>query len=145
MLLTSQNWKILIARNQMEIVSDKKISEKGIASAAELLYKGAKMLAHSCPECKMPLFEKDGKIFCPSCGREVVIEEDSAAKAESEEKPPESTKPAVKADYDEAVEKIEMAISKVCDMMVESRSVEEVRVLSDSLEKLVDALKKLRE
>ncbi len=89
MRLTPQNCKILIARKEIDVVSDKKISEKGIASAAELLYKGAKMLAHSCPECKMPLFEKDGRVFCPSCGREVIIEENAEAirvQAESEKR-----------------------------------------------------------
>ncbi len=128
-------------------MSDKKISEKGIASAAELLYKGAKMLAHSCPECKMPLFEKDGRVFCPSCGREVIIEENaeaSAVQAESEKKVPESAKPA-KPDYDELPKKVESALSKVCEMIVEARSVEEVKVLSESLEKLADVLRKLKE
>jgi len=133
----------------MEIVGDKKISENGIESAAELLYKGAKMLAYSCPDCKMPLFEKDGRVFCPSCGREVIIEgenETSEAQAKSEtvhdEKALEKTEPA---DYVGLSEKVERAISKVCDMIVESRSIEEVRVLSESLEKLVDVLKKIKE
>ncbi len=133
----------------MEIVGDKKISENGIENAAELLYKGAKMLAYSCPDCKMPLFEMDGKVFCPSCGREVIIEsenETSEVQTESEtvhdEKVLKKAKPAV--DF-ELSEKIERAISKVCDMIAESRSVEEIKVLSESLEKLVDVLKKYKE
>ncbi|WP_290723659.1 Sjogren's syndrome/scleroderma autoantigen 1 family protein [Archaeoglobus sp.] len=131
-------------------MGDKKISENGIESAAELLYKGAKMLAYSCPECKMPLFEKDGKVFCPSCGREVIIEgenENSEVQAESEtahdETALEKAKP--EADYLGLSKKIERAISKVCDMIAESRSVEEIKVLSESLERLVDVLKKIKE
>ncbi|MEJ2277436.1 MAG: Sjogren's syndrome/scleroderma autoantigen 1 family protein [Candidatus Lokiarchaeota archaeon] len=43
---------------------------------ADLLRKGNKMLNRSCPQCNNPLFEnKNGKIFCPSCNREVVIVE----------------------------------------------------------------------
>lgn len=130
-------------------MGDKKISEKEIESAAELLYKGAKMLACNCSECKMPLFEKDGKVFCPSCGREVIIEgEDELpeAQAESEAVYDETAreKTVFKTDYAELPERVEKAILKVCDMIAESRSVEEVRILSESLEKLIDVLKKIK-
>lgn len=130
-------------------MSDKKISEKDISSAAELLYKGAKMLAYHCPECKVPLFERDEKIFCPSCGREAIIEGEQN-KRESEEtataKPsqPEDeliTEITLKPDLSK---KIELAMSKICDMIVHSRSVEEVKELSESLEKLAEVMKKLK-
>lgn len=32
-----------------------------------LLLSGAKMLDKHCPKCGSPLFEKDGKTFCPIC------------------------------------------------------------------------------
>ncbi len=129
-------------------MSDKKISEKGIASAAELLYKGAKMLAHSCPECKMPLFEKDGKIFCPSCGREAVIEGESTSDVPTPvsrtNESPLPDKPAEKGSEPVVVEKVEKAISRVCDLIVESKDVEEVSKLTESLERLTNVLKRLR-
>ncbi len=50
-------------------MEDKKISEM-----AELLFKGAKMLSQYCPDCKVPLFQKDERVFCPLCGRDVVFE-----------------------------------------------------------------------
>jgi len=34
-----------------------------------LLLSGAKMLDRHCPVCGAPLFEKDGKVFCPVCER----------------------------------------------------------------------------
>ncbi len=127
-------------------MSDKKISEKDISSAAELLYKGAKMLAHHCPDCKIPLFEKDGKIFCPSCGREAVIEGQQEEKM-VDERSSEPRQPSISQDATEIADlskKIELAMSKVCDMIMQSRSVEEVKELSESLEKLADVMKKLK-
>ncbi len=32
-----------------------------------LMLSGAKMLDRHCPRCGSPLFEKDGKVFCPVC------------------------------------------------------------------------------
>ncbi len=32
-----------------------------------LLLSGAKMLDRHCPVCGSPLFEKDGRVFCPVC------------------------------------------------------------------------------
>lgn len=32
-----------------------------------LLLSGAKMLDRHCPKCGSPLFEKDGRVFCPVC------------------------------------------------------------------------------
>ncbi len=40
---------------------------------AELLKKGAKMLPEICPICKSPLFEQNGKTWCPNCKREVIF------------------------------------------------------------------------
>lgn len=124
-------------------MSDKKISEKDISNAAELLYKGAKMLAYSCPDCKVPLFEKDGKIFCPFCGREAIIEDE---KEKSEDL---LDKNEVKIEKEAGLEinlsrKIELAMSRICDMMLQVQSVEEIKELSESLEKLVDTMKKLK-
>ncbi|NJD99152.1 hypothetical protein E3E26_05065 [Thermococcus sp. LS1] len=32
-----------------------------------LMLSGAKMLDRHCPKCGSPLFEKDGRVFCPIC------------------------------------------------------------------------------
>lgn len=122
-------------------MSNKKISEDSIIDAAQLLRKGAKMLSHYCPECRFPLFEADKKIFCPNCEREVKIERKEETAVESEEK-------EVKKVLDERFvlvdEKLQSAIGKVCDLILNANSAEEVRVLSESLEKLVSILEKIK-
>jgi UPF0148 protein len=67
--------------------------DKNISDAVELLFKGAKMLAYHCLDCKMPLFKYEGKILCPSCKKEfeitengVVIVKELPTKKEDKEK-----------------------------------------------------------
>ena len=43
-----------------------------LSQMSQLLLSGATMLSDSCPDCKIPLFKKKGKIFCPKCGRKAV-------------------------------------------------------------------------
>lgn len=38
------------------------------------------MLSYHCPECNVPLFQEEGTIFCPSCQKEVVIEQEGERK-----------------------------------------------------------------
>jgi len=45
------------------MVSDEEIREV----IMPLLMSGAKMLDRHCPKCGSPLFEKDGRVFCPVC------------------------------------------------------------------------------
>ncbi len=125
-------------------MSDKKISE-----AVELLYKGAKMLAYHCPECKMPLFEKDGKIFCPSCGREAVFEsklKDIEAKKQEKEVEEKKEEKILKVDVgeDSLVRIVEKSAIKICEMIINSENVADIKVLVDSLEKLVNIMDKVR-
>ena len=60
------------------------MEDKSISEAVELLYKGAKMLAHHCNECGMPLFQYEGKILCPSCKKLFKLEEDGAVPVNEE-------------------------------------------------------------
>lgn len=125
-------------------MSDKKISDKGISTAAELLYKGAKMLAYNCPECKVPLFEKDGKIFCPSCNREAIKdygEKEIKKEVEKDTRDMRRLKNLAELEIDK---KLKLAMCRICDMIVCSQSSAEVKELSESLEKLVDVMKKLK-
>ncbi|NJE25358.1 hypothetical protein E3E22_01665 [Thermococcus sp. MV5] len=45
------------------VLSDKEIRE----IITPLLLSGAKMLDKHCPKCGSPLFELNGKVFCPVC------------------------------------------------------------------------------
>ena len=47
-------------------------NQADMAKMSKLLLSGATMLNESCPDCKIPLFKKDEKIFCPQCEREAV-------------------------------------------------------------------------
>ncbi len=45
--------------------------------AAELLLKGATMLSIACPKCHDPLYMlKDGTMFCVSCNKKVIYEQE---------------------------------------------------------------------
>jgi len=117
-------------------VSDKKISDNAISDAAELLYKGAKMLTYHCPDCKLPLFEKDGKIFCPSCGKEAIFEKELEKEIQTEDK-----KTVLNGSL---TKKIEIAAEKVCDLIISSNKIEDVKTLTETLERLVNVLNKLK-
>lgn len=116
-------------------MSNKKISDESVINAARLLRKGAKMLSLYCPECHFPIFEAEGKIFCPNCEREVVIEKEVAKEVVKEE--------GRKVDFG-SIEAVERAILRICELIVSSNSAEEIRILSESLEKIAIAFEKLR-
>ncbi len=44
-------------------------SDAAIKRMAELLRRGATMLAESCPNCGAPLFKVKDKVYCASCDR----------------------------------------------------------------------------
>jgi len=115
-------------------VSNKKISDEAIVDAAKLLRKGAKMLSYYCPECHFPLFQSEGKIFCPNCNREVVIEEKVEKKEETKQK----------IESPSLMSAIESAAIKICELIVSSRSAEEIRVLAESLDRILGSMEKLR-
>lgn len=121
-------------------MSNKKISDESIIDAAQLLRKGAKMLSYYCPECKFPLFEAENKIFCPNCEREVKIEkkEETAELVEKEEKKIFDEKSGA------IFTKLESAISRVCDLILQANSAGDVKALSESLEKLVSILERVK-
>lgn len=122
-------------------MSNKKISDESIVDAAQLLRKGAKMLSYYCPECKFPLFEAENKIFCPNCEREVKIEkkeEITVDRTAGEERK------VFKESSGSLEAKLESAISRVCDLILKATSAEEVKALSESLDKLASVLEKVK-
>jgi UPF0148 protein len=126
-------------------VSNKKISEESIVDAAQLLRRGAKMLSYYCPECNFPLFEAEGRIFCPNCEKEVRIEKKGEIRVEVEKKEEkEEDKKIGETRWSSLEEKLQSAISRVCDLILNANSPEEVKVLSETLERLVGALEKIK-
>ncbi len=52
-----------------------------MAKMSKLLLSGATMLSDSCPDCKIPLFKKNERVFCPQCERKAVyIKDDNEIK-----------------------------------------------------------------
>jgi UPF0148 protein len=49
------------------------LSDENIKKMADLLRQGASLLSQSCPQCGSPLFKIKDEIYCPSCGKKVVI------------------------------------------------------------------------
>ncbi len=129
-------------------MSDKKISDDAVASAAELLYKGAKMLSKHCPECGLPLFEKDGRVFCSNCGD--VREAEGASEGGAEEVRREVERggaegaKAAPAVNQMLLDAMERAAVRICEMIEVSGDAEEVRCLTESLEKLVASMERAR-
>ena len=139
-------------------MEDKKISE-----AVELLFKGAKMLAYHCPECKMPLFKYKDKILCPSCKKEavivkegevetVIIKEDK--KEEKEEKKDviereerrikEVGVKEVKVDEEDVEVILKKGLIKVAKYLVDSKEIDEIQKIVVILEKLVNIIEKIK-
>ncbi|UCH04461.1 MAG: hypothetical protein JSW05_12995 [Candidatus Thorarchaeota archaeon] len=59
-------------------------NESSIKKMAELLRRGATMLALSCPHCVSQLLKVEDDIYCATCNRRVVIvESDQEAEAEA--------------------------------------------------------------
>ncbi len=61
------------------------MEEDLIKKMANLLLSKAKMLEIHCPTCKIPLFEKEGNIFCPNCNyifNKETQQEESKSKTE---------------------------------------------------------------
>lgn len=115
-------------------MSNKKISDESVIDAAKLLRKGAKMLSLYCPECHFPLFEAEGKTFCPNCRREVVVVKD-----EEVEK-----KQKMVFESSDIFGIVERAIARICELIISSNSAEEIKMLSESLERIAIAVEKLR-
>jgi UPF0148 protein len=50
------------------------MEDEKIKKVAEALMAGGRMLSIHCASCFSPLFEQDGRIFCPVCGEKQVSE-----------------------------------------------------------------------
>ncbi len=49
--------------------------DTSVKKMAELLHRGATMLADACPQCGSPLFKVEDDIYCVRCDRRVVYAE----------------------------------------------------------------------
>ena len=132
-------------------MEDKKISE-----AVELLFKGAKMLAYHCPECKMPLFKYKDKILCPSCKKEavivkegevetVVIREDRKEEVKDTKEKEEIKVKEVRNVYGEDVESIlKDGLTRVAKYLRDCKDIDEMQKVVVILDKLINIIEKIK-
>ena len=137
-------------------MEDKKISEM-----AELLCKGAKMLSYYCPDCKVPLFQENTRIFCPLCGRNAIIEGlqdstnlnvdiemDKQEREKGEESVAKLTEMQCNAEKAEKLTNpenaIKTAIQKLARELEDADNADRIGELIDTIGKAVDVLEKLR-
>ena len=60
----------------MKEENEKHRKDSQLSRMSGLLLSGATMLGDACPDCKVPLFKKKDKIFCPQCERKAVYAKD---------------------------------------------------------------------
>jgi UPF0148 protein len=101
--------------------------EATIKKMAELLLSRATMLAYHCPNCGAPLFEKEGKVLCPTCGEVKVVREGE------EEEGKEEVAPQAKAEV-EPQEGNEILLEKRKELLLRLKDEKDLRVILDILE-----------
>lgn len=118
--------------------------DKSISEAVELLYKGAKMLAYHCDECRMPLFQYEGKIMCPSCKKLFKINDNGMVEPLQEKKDEKLELRKVESpNYHKAREIIKMKLLDLILKMNDCKSVDCLNNLIDLSIKLLIILEKL--
>lgn len=119
------------------------MEDKKISDAVELLLKGAKMLAHHCPECSMPLFLHEGKVICPSCRKEMEIVEkgDEVTVKLKEEK--EKVEKRVKEEFDIEEEMKEVLRIYIKRLASDFDSAEETIRTIEGILSIIEKIRKL--
>ncbi len=103
--------------------------------AAEMLLKGASLLAEPCPYCKGVRVLKDGNAFCVSCGKEPEKKEiDNSYENEYDKKSNDSN-------YLEILENKLNSLSKELEL---EKNHEKQQEILKSLNSLVDIINKLK-
>ncbi|MEK6966461.1 MAG: Sjogren's syndrome/scleroderma autoantigen 1 family protein [Thermoproteota archaeon] len=108
--------------------------------AAEMLLKGATLLAEPCPYCKGVRIMKDGNAFCVSCGREPEpeVEIDAEKKSESQEK---ST---VSSQSDSTLITLAKKLESLSKELEKETDYEKQQQILKSINSLVEIIAKLR-
>ncbi|MBD3352816.1 MAG: hypothetical protein GF364_15115 [Candidatus Lokiarchaeota archaeon] len=98
-------------------------NDQVIKKMAQLLRNGATMLDLTCPKCDNILYRlKSSKIICPACNREVIIQDNT--------------------NRNETIESIETMAETGESSKIKSISNINIGVLSESINKIIQMLKK---
>jgi len=110
--------------------------------AAEMLLKGATLLAEPCPYCKGVRVMKNGNAFCVSCGREPKIEEAKSSATEKKSESPEKNK--VPSQPDSALKTLEKKLEVLSKELEKETDYEKQQHILKSINSLVEIIAKLR-
>ena len=116
---------------------------------AELLRTGHTMLNIACPICNNPIFRnREGKKFCPSCNREVVVSSNTETQNfEKSERFTKNNKAITMSSDKEVLNSLKIVIIKKIQLIQEklelASEIELIKKYSEVLSNLYDLLKKL--
>ncbi len=130
------------------MVEDKKISD-----AVHLLLKGGKMLGFHCQNCETPVFDMDGNIFCPHCGKRYnITEKDGKMIVESvddiPDQPEESAELPVLQKFESQgypSDKLELLFNKIATKAASSDNIHEIKELVGLLREIAEIIKLLKD
>ena len=109
--------------------------------AAEMLLKGATLLAEPCPYCKGVRVLKNGNAFCVSCGREPKTEEVNSDTEKNSESQDKST---VSLQSDSALITLAKKLESLSKELEKEADYEKQQQILRSINSLVEIITKLR-
>jgi UPF0148 protein len=125
---------LISANTPIPIVANMdKTNEGSVKKMAELLRRGATMLAESCPQCGSPLLKVQDDIYCATCDRRIVY-------AESDE---EAETQAVKVLIPQLRETLIRKLSSLTSVLEAENDTEELTKLANLMVLLLQSLHKL--
>jgi len=92
--------------------------DSGIKRMAELLRKGATMLAQACPQCGAPLMKVGDDVYCATCNRRIVYAKDGTVLGPEAETGTDRTLPEVRETILEKVRAVNEALKHENDIEV---------------------------
>ncbi len=110
-----------------------KTNDSSVKKMAELLRRGATMLAESCPQCGSPLLKVEDDIYCATCDRRIVYA-DSDEEAETQ---------AVKVLIPQLRETLIRKLSSLTNVLETENDTEALTKLANLMVLLLQALHKL--
>jgi UPF0148 protein len=110
-----------------------KTNDSSVKKMAELLRRGATMLAESCPQCGSPLMKVEDDIYCATCDRRIVYA-DSDEEAETH---------AVKVLIPQLRETLIRKLSSLTNVLETETDTEALTKLANLMVLLLQALHKL--
>ncbi|MGD9380827.1 MAG: Sjogren's syndrome/scleroderma autoantigen 1 family protein [Candidatus Thorarchaeota archaeon] len=110
-----------------------KTNDSSVKKMAELLRRGATMLAESCPQCGSPLMKVEDNIYCATCDRRIVY-------ANSDE---EAETQAVKVLIPQLRETLLRKLSSLTNVLETENDTEALTKLANLMVLLLQALHKL--